>query len=208
MVGMTRALTRETLLTGVRELCSRDRDLAGIVEAHGPPPLWARRPGFPTLVRIILEQQVSLASADAAWRRLRASIGPPTPEALLELDDRQLKEIGFSRQKAGYCRGLATGLLDGSFRLAGLGRLDDDAARAELERLKGVGRWTSDIYLLMALRRPDIWPTGDIALASAARRVKRLRQRPTDDKLATISAEWAPWRAVGARLLWHYYLST
>jgi DNA-3-methyladenine glycosylase II len=169
--------------------------------------MWAREPGFPTLIHIILEQQVSLASARAAYDRLLAAASPLTPDRFLELDDAQLKRIGFSRQKTAYGRELAGAILGGRLDLAGLETLDDADVRSELTGIKGIGPWTADIYLLMALRRPDVWPSGDLALASAAQRVKRLAARPTPDELDTLGADWAPWRAVAARLLWHYYLS-
>ncbi len=161
-------LTEPTLATAVTELTARDKDLAGVVDRFGPPPLWARPPGFETLTHIILEQQVSLASAQAARDRLVAATDPLTPTAFLRLDDEQLLAIGFSRQKARYVRLLAARLVDGSLDLDALDALDDDAARATLLELTGVGAWTADVYLLMVLRRPDIWPVGDVALQTAA----------------------------------------
>jgi len=200
-------LTTETLAHGARILARRDRDMARILKAWGAPPLWARRPGFATLIHIILEQQVSLASARAAFDRLHAAVSPLTPGRFLELDDATLKAIGFSRQKTAYGRHLARAILDGELDLRALRVKDDDTVRAELIGIKGIGRWSADIYLLMALRRPDVWPSGDLALAVAAQRVKRLASRPTQDELDAMSGAWRPWRAVAARLLWHYYLS-
>ncbi len=188
-------------------LAGRDRDLAAVVERIGPPPLWARRPGFPTLVRIILEQQVSLASARAAFERLRRCLPRLDPRSFLQLDAATLRAAGFSRQKARYCRELAEELAAGRLRIAELGRLPDAAARARLMRQPGIGRWTADIYLLMALGRPDVWPRGDLALARAAARVKRLPRRPDNAELARLAGRWRPWRAVAARLLWHDYLN-
>ncbi|HYP53795.1 MAG TPA: hypothetical protein VEQ42_09670 [Pyrinomonadaceae bacterium] len=170
--------------------------------------MWAREPGFPTLVRIILEQQVSLASARAAFERLLAAAGPPlTPQKFLALDDDALRAAGFSRQKTAYGRELAAALTSGRLDLARVARLGDEEARAELTRVKGVGRWTADIYLLMALGRPDVWPSGDLALAVAAERVKRLPSRPNFVELESLGDAWRPWRAVAARILWHQYLS-
>ncbi len=166
------SLTDETLARGLRTLTRRDRDLARVVDQYGPPPMWARRPGFPTLVHIILEQQVSLASARAAFNRLKAAIRV-TPRNLLTLDDATLKAIGFSRQKTGYARHLAQAILDRRFSPAALAQMDDELARAALIELKGIGVWSADIYLLMALRRPDVWPHGDLALAVAAQHVKQ-----------------------------------
>jgi DNA-3-methyladenine glycosylase II len=200
-------LTEKSLAYGSRVLAGRDPDLARILDSLGPPPLWAREPGFPTLVHIILEQQVSLASARAAFDRLQAAVSPLSPEGLLELDDASLKRIGFSRQKTRYARLLAGAISGGRLELAGLETKSDAAVLAELVRIKGIGPWTATIYLLMALRRPDVWPSGDLALATAAQRVKGLSARPTPDELEAMAIPWRPWRAVAARLLWHAYLN-
>ena len=169
--------------------------------------MWARKAGFPTLIHIILEQQVSLASARAAFDRLQASVSPLTPRRFLKLDDAALKAIGFSRQKMHYARGLALSIVAGRLKIGALGAMEGAAVKAELIKIKGIGSWTADIYLLMALRRPDVWPKGDLALAVAVQGVKRLRSLPTEDELAALSESWKPWRAVAARILWHYYLS-
>jgi DNA-3-methyladenine glycosylase II len=200
-------LNEKAFSDGVRFLADRDEHLADVVKTYGQPPLWVREPGFPTLVYIILEQQVSLASARAAFERLRAATKPLTPKRFLKLNDAELLRIGFSRQKTLYTRLLAESLARRHFDLRYLHELHDDAARKMLIAFKGIGRWTADIYLLSALRRPDIWPTGDLALATAVQEVKRLRKRPTPEKLEAISTPWKPWRAVAARLFWHAYLS-
>jgi DNA-3-methyladenine glycosylase II len=203
---MTRALDRATLLAATDELAARDPDLAAIRARWGPPPLWDREPGFASLLHIVLEQQVSLASARAAFDRLETAIGRPTPAAFLGLTDAELLVIGFSRQKTRYGRALATAVLDGALDVDGLADLGDAAARSALLGQVGIGPWTADIYLVMALRRPDVWPTGDLALATAAIEVKRLAARPTDADLAALAEPWRPWRAVAARLLWLDYL--
>jgi DNA-3-methyladenine glycosylase II len=159
------------------------------------------------LIHIILEQQVSLASAKAAFDRLSAAVSPLTPAGFLEVDDAALRAIGFSRQKASYSRYLAQAIVEGQLDLARLESLDDMAVYTELMRLKGIGPWTAHIYLLMALRRPDIWPSGDLALAIAVQEVKQLETRPTPPELDQLSQRWQPWRAVAARLFWHHYLS-
>lgn len=205
---MLKPLTQRSLLSATRRLAAQDPDLAVVVKTYGPPPLWAREPGFHTLIHIILEQQVSLAAAKAAYDRLIAATGRLAPEEFLRLKDTDLKAIGFSRQKAGYGRGLAHAVLDGRLGLERLEVLDDAQAKAELVAIKGIGSWTADIYLLMVLRRPDTWPSGDLALAAAVRRVKRMRSQPTPGKLEQIAKAWRPWRAVAARILWHYYLSS
>lgn len=201
------SVTEETLSVGLRFLSDRDPDLATILGEVGPPPIWGREPGFPTLVRIILEQEVSLASAKAAYDRLLNAATPLTPESFLQLDEITLKRIGFSGQKTRYCRHLAESLVEKSLNLTEFERMSDETVRTELLRLKGIGHWTVDIYLLMALRRPDVWPNGDLALAKAIQKVKCLDTRPTSGELNTIGAAWRPWRAVAARLLWHYYLT-
>ena len=206
-------LTDDTLSTALADLTARDPRLARIVTDYGPPPLWAREPGFPTLVHIILEQQVSLASARAAFDRLLAlaslstPVSPLTPERFLELDDATLKTAGFSRQKTRYGRELAGAIRSGSLDLDALDPLDDEAVRAALTQVVGIGRWTSDIYLLMALGRPDAWPAGDLALATAARHALGLAATPKPTELEALGEPWRPWRAVAARILWHFYLS-
>ena len=199
-------LNEEVFLQGVRLLIDRDGHLAEVVKTYGQPQLWVREPGFPTLVYIILEQQVSLASAKAAFDRLQNAVKPLTPKRFLKLNDTELLRIGFSRQKTLYTRLLAESLARRHFDLRYLHDLPDDSAHKMLVAFKGIGRWTADIYLLSALRRPDIWPTGDLALATAVQEVKRLHKRPSPEKLEALSAPWRPWRAVAARLFWHAYL--
>jgi len=199
-------LSQITLTEGLKYLSDRDPDLAVILDDLGAPPLWSREPGFGTLICIILEQQVSLASARAAYERLLAAVSLLTPESFLDIDDSLLKRIGFSRQKISYSRHLAQSIIDGSLNLETLSAMDDPAARAALVKIKGIGPWTAEIYLLMALGRPDAWPRGDLALAVAVQKVKCLAARPTPDTLEEMSTMWRPWRAVAARLFWHYYL--
>ena len=203
---MLEVLDEGLLLDAVDVLAGRDPDLAAIVHRHGVPPMWARPPGYPTLIRIILEQQVSLSSARAAYDRLEEAIGEITPANFLKLDDAELKSVGFSRQKTLYGRLLAEGILDGSFNIDDLGDLPDDEVRARLINLKGIGRWSADIYLLMALRRPDVWPHGDLALVSAVTRIKGLDKTPAPDEWDEIGEAWRPWRSVAARLAWFDYL--
>jgi DNA-3-methyladenine glycosylase II len=200
-------LSKEFFAQAVFELAQRDPDLALVLEKYGSPPLWVREPGFPTLVYIILEQQVSLASARALYQRLQEAVRPFTPTHFLKLTETEMRQLGFSRQKVHYTRLLADAIKRRQFDLQALHDLHDDHAREKLIALKGIGRWTADIYLLSALRRPDIWPIGDLALATAVQEVKRLRQRPSPEKLEKMSAPWRPWRAVAARLFWHAYLS-
>jgi len=200
-------LTEETLALAVGELAARDPDLAGIVERFGPPPMWDRPAGFATLVHIMLEQQVSLASAQAAFDRLCAAVDPLTPDGFLALDDTRLLAIGFSRQKTRYVRDLSQAVASGTLDLDGLARFSDADARDKLVALTGIGPWTASIYLLMVLRRPDVWPASDMALAAAVAEVKGLDRRPDPDLMEALAAPWRPWRSVAARLFWHDYLS-
>ncbi|MFH7027924.1 MAG: DNA-3-methyladenine glycosylase family protein [Heteroscytonema crispum UTEX LB 1556] len=200
-------LTEASFACGLSVLASRDRDLSKILDTLGKPPFWVREPGFATLIHIILEQQVSLASASSVFTRLQAIISPVTPEKFLQLDDSQLKRIGFSRQKTVYGRSLAQAIITGQLDLAALGTMDDEHVRATLKKLKGIGDWTVDIYLLMALRRPDSYPKGDLGLILAVQKVKNLENRPKPEELVEIAEIWRPWRAVATRLLWHYYLN-
>ncbi|MFL5669816.1 MAG: DNA-3-methyladenine glycosylase family protein [Chloroflexota bacterium] len=199
-------LTETALAAAVQELSARDPDLAGIVERFGLPPLWDRRPGFATLLHIILEQQVSLSSAQAAFDRLRAAVDPLTPAAFLALTDGDLLRIGFSRQKARYGRALAAAVEYGTLDLTGLEQADDVTVNETLQALPGIGPWTSTIYLLMVLGRPDVWPVGDIALASSIAEVKRLERRPDAVEMEVLGEAWRPFRSVAARLFWLDYL--
>jgi DNA-3-methyladenine glycosylase II len=200
------ALTDASLALAVDELAARDPGLAGIFERHGVPPMWDRPPGFTTLVQLILEQQVSIASAGAAYERLRSEIGEPTPAAVLRLDDREMLAVGFSRQKSGYVRDLARRIESGELDIDALAGADDDSVRERLVAVKGIGPWTADTYLLMALRRPDVWPAADIALAAAIADTRGLTARPSASEVESIGLAWRPWRAVAARLLWLDYL--
>jgi DNA-3-methyladenine glycosylase II len=202
-----RQLGNGSLARAVAELCLQDADLAVLVRRWGPPPLWGRRPGFVTLLRIILEQQVSLASARALFLRLRDRLPEVTPPVVAGVGVSGLRNLGFTRQKAAYCHALAVELTAGRLDLTSFRETDDSTVRAALLRLHGVGPWTADIYLLMALRRPDVWPAGDLALAQVMREIKRLPARPTPERMQRLAARWAPWRAVAARILWQHYLS-
>ena len=173
---------------------------------NGVPPLWPREPGFTSVLRLVLEQQVSLASADAAFRKLEDAMGVVEPAPFLEFDDEQLKIIGFSQQKAGYVRGIAAGLIDGSIGLDLLASLPDEDAASRLMTIRGIGPWTAACYLLFALRRPDVWPPGDRALEVSVSRVYGLPHPASSQEAIERALAWQPYRAVAARLLWHEYL--
>lgn len=198
-------LTSESLRAAAEALAARDRHLASIYQIHGPPPMWARRPGFPTLLRIVLEQQVSLISARAMFERLKSNIEPFSALGFIEAGEAYLRSLGVTRQKAHYCVQVAEAFTNG--HLNELGRMSDEHAHAALVSIKGVGPWTANIYLLMALRRPDIWPDGDVALATAVGRLRKMKQRPAFTELAQIAQSWRPFRSVAARMLWQYYLA-
>jgi len=200
-------LHRASLLSAVRLLARGDRRLARLVAQYGAPPLWARRPGFASLLRIILEQQVSLASAQALYHRLAVAVEQVEPASLLALGLAGLRGLGLTRQKASYACGLAEQVLGGQLALDRLGRYGDDEAREHLMRVRGIGPWTANIYLLMALRRADIWPPGDLALHKALGCLYRSAWVPSSAEAEQLAVRWRPLRAVAARILWHSYLA-
>ena len=199
-------LTRQNLFTAASILAGRDEDLARILKEQGPPPLWKRPQGFPTLVRIILEQQVSLASAAAVYNRLLNALDPFQPASFIAAGESHFRSLGVTRQKASYLFQLAEQLEGKHLRLSALSRMNDDEAKVALMSIKGIGSWSADIYLLMAMRRSDIWPTGDLALATSLMQLKSLKRRPTEDRLHRLAEGWRPYRAVAARMLWQDYL--
>jgi DNA-3-methyladenine glycosylase II len=200
-------LTQANFDQAIVDLTGRDQHLSAVVSKWGPPPFWTHAPGFAGLVLAILSQQVSLESAQAAFDKLERVTGPVEPESFLALDDVQLRQAGFSRQKASYVRGLAQAILAGELDLDGFVSLDDDQVRASLIAMRGVGPWTADTYLLFALRRPDAWPSGDLALAKAIQEMHGLAEMPSGEEVDRTAEAWRPWRSVAARILWHHYLS-
>jgi DNA-3-methyladenine glycosylase II len=201
-----KALTHVSLRKGATALKAADRDLAAILRKLGAPPMWGRRPGFPTLVQIILEQQVSILAARTLYRRIRGALGGMTEHTVRKCGESGLRELGLTRQKARFCHGLATRILDGGLDLSAVAGLPDEEGRAVLLSVPGLGPWSVDIYYLMALRRPDVWPQGDLALASALREIKRMDRLPTWEDQHAIAARWSPWRSIAARVLWAHYL--
>jgi DNA-3-methyladenine glycosylase II len=187
------------------ELVRRDPDLAGIERDAGPLPWRSRAAGFPGLLQAIMGQQISNQAAAAIWRRLAALPGALTPAGLLALDDAALRGAGLSRPKVEHSRALATAFLNGSLSTEGLALMDDEAAVAAMSAVRGLGRWTAEVYLLFALAREDVFPAGDLALAAAVADLKRLPERPNPAALRAIAAAWAPHRALAARLLWHHW---
>jgi DNA-3-methyladenine glycosylase II len=188
------------------ELASKDDHLRLIIKQYGYPPLWSRVPSFTTLIRIILEQQVSLSSAKAAFIKLSEKVVDITPEKILLLTDEEMKACYFSRQKIKYARHLAASLISGELRLNELSDLSDDEIRTALKKIKGIGDWTVDVYLMMALNRCDHFPVSDIALIKSIKEVKSLLPQTTREEILVITDTWRPYRTIAAFLLWHAYI--
>jgi DNA-3-methyladenine glycosylase II len=201
-------LTRDRLSQAAISLAAKIPQFKIILDRFGVPPLWDRPMGFSTLLYIILEQQVSLASAKATYEKLLLKIGSIDPQTFLILTDDELKSVGFSRQKTDYGRVIAREIVEGHLNLSQLSSMSDEQVKTKLMSIKGIGHWTSDIYLLMVLLRPDVWPHGDRALAVAAYEVFKMNEVPDYNTLQQLAELWKPWRSVAARLLWHHYLST
>lgn len=201
-------LSEERLISGTDRLIKIDPDFQKIVDQYGYSPFYKRETGYNTLLWIILEQQVSLDSAKATYFKLVDRLdGDLNPASFLTLNDEELKAAGFSRQKTRYGRELSSAILNKTLDLDRLEQMPDDEVRDELIKIKGIGPWTANIYLLMALARQDIWPAGDIALEEGIKRLKGLEKRPKKDDFVAWGEQWRPWRSVAAHLLWHYYLS-
>ena len=202
------ALTRAALAAAVRALASADAGLGRIVAQHGPPPLWARPGGFRTLARIILEQQVSLASAATLFARIDRELGGGwTPESVVRAGERGMRARGLTRQKSAFVLALAELSATDPRWFTRLTRVSDEEARTALTSLHGIGPWTASIYLLMVLRRPDVWPTGDLALHKAIGRLPGGRATPTSAQAVRFAERWAPHRSTAARILWYGYLA-
>jgi DNA-3-methyladenine glycosylase II len=202
-----RSLTEATYHRGISELTKRDLDLAAVVSRWGNPPFWKHPPGFTGMITAILAQQVSLESAQATFTKLENAIGNITPETFNSLDADKLREIGFSRQKASYTRGIAQDIAAGKLCMDTIEFMKNDPARKRLLQIRGIGAWTADIYLLFALRRADVRPSGDLALAKAVQELRGLTRVPDFEAVNRVADSWRPWRAVAARILWHHYLS-
>lgn len=170
----------------------------------GPVPMRTRKGGFEALLHMIVSQQVSVASANAIWARLEAGLDPLTPEAILRKRDATLQAFGLSRPKVRYAKEIAGAIAEGRLRLGALARMENDEAIAHLTAVPGIGQWTAEIYLMFCLGRPDIFPSGDIALQNTYQMAARLPARPNAKEMAVIAEAWSPWRAVAARVLWTY----
>lgn len=188
------------------KLARKDKDLRSVIKQYGYPPLWGRVPSFATLIHIILEQQVSLASAKAAFLKLEAKIGHITPEKVLLLTDEEMKACYFSRQKIIYARHLASSMMNGELSITELIKMDNENLRTTMKKLKGIGDWTVDVFMMMALHRCDCFPTGDIALMKSIKEVKSLDNNTTKEEVLLIANKWKPYRTVAAFILWHAYI--
>lgn len=189
-----------------RKLAKKDADLAHIIRQHGLPPMWTRPNTFQTLILTILEQQVSLAAAYAAFKKLKDKVGYITPAKLLKLTDEQMRACYFTRQKMGYARGLAEAIQSKKIVLKKLAYLPDDEVRNILIQLKGIGHWTVDVYLMHALQRTDLFPLGDIALVNSLKEVKQLPKEINKEEMLAIAEPWRPYRTVASMILWHSYI--
>jgi len=187
-------------------LSQQDNDLKKIIAQYGYPPFWSRVPSFATLIHIILEQQVSLASAKAAFLKLESKIGHITPEKILQLSDEEMKACYFSRQKIKYARHLADAIVNGELNIEQLNNLPDHLVRTELKKVKGIGDWTVDVYLMMVLHRCDCFAGGDIALIKSIKEVKGLSPLTSKEEILSIIENWKPYRTIAAFILWHAYI--
>jgi DNA-3-methyladenine glycosylase II len=190
------------------QLARKDKDLAAVIELYGYPPMWTRPNSFETLVHFILEQQVSLASALAALEKLRERIRLITPERLLQLNDTELRDCYFSRQKIVYVKSLAKAIIDGQIDLNKMVTLSDDSVREKLIALKGIGNWTIDVYLMFVLRHTDIFPVGDLAVRKAVIALKGIAKNSMKEEILDMAEIWKPYRTIAAMILWHHYLKS
>jgi DNA-3-methyladenine glycosylase II len=189
-----------------RKLAKKDTDLANIIKQHGLPPMWTRPNTFQTLILTILEQQVSLAAAYAAFKKLKEKIGYVTPGKLLNLTDEEMRACYFTRQKMGYARGLAEAIQSKQIVLKKFAALPDEEVRYILIQLKGIGNWTIDVYLMHALQRTDLFPLGDIALVNSLKETKGLPKDISKEEMLEIAESWRPYRTIASMILWHSYI--
>ena len=188
------------------QLAKRDADLKRILKTRGYPSMWTRPNSFQTLILTILEQQVSLAAAYAAFKRLKERIGTVTPDKLAALSDEDLRACYFTRQKIVYARGLTEAIQSKQIKLRALHHQPDESVREQLITLKGIGNWTIDVYLMHALRRTDLFPLGDIALVNSLKHIKQLPDNISKEDMLEIAEKWRPNRTIAAMILWHDYM--
>ncbi|HEY7607917.1 MAG TPA: DNA-3-methyladenine glycosylase 2 family protein [Alphaproteobacteria bacterium] len=201
-------LTERSMRSDLRALARGDAHVAGALERFGYPELRRRPPGFETLLRAIVFQQISIYAAGAIWKRIEAAVTPLTADAYRAVGDDRLRLCGLSRQKLAYARSLAELVALGEVPLEALDTMDDEEAIEQLVKIKGVGRWTAEIYLMFALGRRDMWPADDLGLIVGMQRLKGLRKRPDRKRMLTLGEAWRPRRSAAAHLLWHYFHKT
>ena len=187
-------------------LAEKDSDLGNIIQCHGYPPMWTRTNTFRTILLTILEQQVSLASAYAAYKKLFEKVIRVTPETIQQLSDQELRSCYLSRQKIVYARALSNAIITKQLKLKRFHYASDDEIRTELKKIKGIGDWTVDIYLIHVLRRTDIFPLGDLALVNSIKEVKKLKPDSTKEEITSLSESWRPYRSIATMILWHQYI--
>lgn len=202
--NMIQTFTTTNFPTICDELGKRNKYLQSILTEYNYPPFWTRPNTFETLVLTILEQQVSLASAYAAYKKLKEKIEQITPEKILQLTGEELRSCYFSRQKIIYVRGLANAILTKQINLKRFEKEEDEVVRKELKALKGIGDWTVDIYLLHALQRSDVFPIGDLALVNAVKMIAD--KQLTKEEIILMAESWKPYRSIATMILWHYYI--
>ena len=188
------------------KLSRKDADLKFILKTYGYPPIWTRSNSFATLIHIILEQQVSLASAKAAFDKLKKNFGVITTKKIIALSDDELKACYFSRQKIVYARHLAASMLSRKISLRKFVAMPDNEIRDQLKQIKGIGDWTVDVYLLFVLHRANVFPTGDLAMMNALKEVKKLPRHTSKEEMLKLAEGWQPYRSIATMLLWHYYI--
>lgn len=204
---MPQQFKRATYHSICDELAVRDADFDNVIKLYSYPPFWSRPNTFESLVHIILEQQVSLASALSALNKLRERVQEITPARILLLTDAEMRECYCSRQKTAYIRYLAEAIIGGQINLIAFEQMEDEEIRRQLTALKGIGNWTVDVYVMFALQHTDVFPVGDLAIVNAVKRLKALPKETTKEELVIIAEQWRPYRTVASMLLWHYYLS-
>lgn len=205
---MTHTFKEDNFQQLCRQLAKKDTHLKVILQQHGFPPMWTRPASFATLIHIILEQQVSLASARSAFNKLKEKTGSITPGNVLKLSDEEMRGCYFSRQKTIYARCLAEAILSKKLNLEKLSSAGNDEIRMALKQIKGIGDWTVDVYLLFALQRSDIFPTGDLAMMNALKEIKQLPKHTSKEQITEMAEIWRPYRSLATMLLWHHYIKT
>jgi len=202
---MTPLDTISILETAIDALCTQAPEFVAVVERTGTPPLRRTPGGFAGVLRIITGQQLSKASAAAIWQRMEERLAPLTPEHFTHVSEDDLRGVGQSRSKVRTIQALAEAVNSGALNLVTLGQYSDQQVAMQLTQVKGIGPWTAEIYLLSCLGRPDVWPAGDLALQVAAADISGVEGRLNVEEMQQIGAQWRPWRAVAARLLWAWY---